>query len=400
MDFVALKQRYGIIGHSSLLDRAIHIAVQVAATDLSVLVMGESGVGKENFPKIIHDYSACKHGPYIAVNCGAIPEGTIDSELFGHEKGSFTGASDARKGYFEVANGGTIFLDEVADLPMATQVRLLRVLETGDFMKVGSSKVQKTKVRIIAATNVNIGERIAKGKFREDLYYRLNTVPIHVPALRERGDDVGLLFLKFSSDFASKYRFPQLELTDEALKKLKEYHWPGNIRQLKNVTEQMSLIEQCRLIDSETLEKYLVNPIVSCVPVLVKQEAIAQQMPDNFERELIFKFLADMKREVGELRNMVTKLAKNNDHIEASVQNFDTTASYPTSKTTYPYSQVIEDPLEASIVEDNYSIIDSERELIKKALEKHNYNRKKAAEDLGISERTLYRKIKDYNSPL
>ena len=395
MDLVALKQRYGIIGHSPLLDRAIHVAVQVAVTDLSVLVMGESGVGKENFPKIIHDYSTCKHGPYIAVNCGAIPEGTIDSELFGHEKGSFTGASDTRKGYFEVADGGTIFLDEVADLPMATQVRLLRVLETGDFIKVGSSKVQKTKVRIVAATNVNIGERIAKGKFREDLYYRLNTVPIHVPALRERGDDVALLFLKFASDFASKYRFPQLELTAAATEKLKEYNWPGNIRQLKNVTEQMSLIEQNRLIDDETIEKYLVTPIVSAVPVLIKQETVAQQMSDNFERELIFKFLADMKREVGELRNMVTKLANHDDCRETPVQDF-APASYPHTEPTYPYPQMIEDPLEASIVEDNYSIIDSERELIKKALEKHNYKRKKAADELGISERTLYRKIKDY----
>jgi DNA-binding NtrC family response regulator len=396
MDLVSLKQRYGIVGHSPLLDRAIHIAVQVASTDLSVLVIGESGVGKENFPKMIHDYSACKHGPYIAVNCGAIPEGTIDSELFGHEKGSFTGAFDTRKGYFEVADGGTIFLDEVADLPMATQVRLLRVLETGDFIKVGSSKVQKTKVRIIAATNVNIGERIARGKFREDLYYRLNTVPIHVPALRERGDDVALLFLKFSSDFAAKYRFPQLELTAEASEKLKEYYWPGNIRQLKNVTEQMSLIEQNRLIDAETLEKYLVHPVVSGVPALIKQESVAQQMPENFERELIFKFLADMKREVGELRNMVTALTNTHSHIEQPVQNFDTTA-YPAPKTTYPYSQMIEPPLEASIVEDNYSIIDTERELIKKALEKHNYRRKQAAEELGISERTLYRKINDYN---
>ena len=396
MDLVALKQRYGIVGHSPLLDRAIHVAVQVASTDLSVLIMGESGVGKESFPKIIHDYSACKHGPYIAVNCGAIPEGTIDSELFGHEKGSFTGAFDTRKGYFEVADGGTIFLDEVADLPMATQVRLLRVLETGDFIKVGSSKVQKTKVRIIAATNVNIGERIAKGKFREDLYYRLNTVPIHVPALRERGDDVTLLFLKFSSDFAAKYRFPQLELTAEATEKLKEYYFPGNVRQLKNVTEQMSLIEQKRLIDAETLEKYLVHPVVSGVPALIKQEAIAQPMPDNFERELIFKFLADMKKEVGELRSMVTQLAKNSNSLEPPVQALNT-ESYPPAEPAYPYHQLIEVPVEASIVEDSYSIIDSEKELIRKALEKHNYKRKKAAEELGISERTLYRKINDYN---
>ncbi len=397
MDLVALKQRYGIVGHSELLDRAIHIAIQVAGTDLSVLIMGESGVGKESFPKIIHDFSACKHGPYITVNCGAIPEGTIDSELFGHEKGSFTGAMESRKGYFEVADGGTIFLDEVADLPMATQIRLLRVLETGDFMKVGSSKVQKTKVRIIAATNVNIGDRITKGKFREDLYYRLNTVPIHVPALRDRGNDVVLLFIKFASDFATKYRFPQLELTDDASEKLKEYSWPGNIRQLKNVTEQISLIEQNRLINAEILEKYLVNPTVSSVPVLVKQEVVSQKTSDNFERELIFKFLADMKKEVGELKEVVTQLAKRNHHIETPIQDFGVTP-YPHPKTNYPpyHHPIIEDPLEASVIDDNYSISDSERELIKKALEKHSNKRKKAADELGISERTLYRKIKDY----
>lgn len=413
VDLFSIKQRYGIVGHSPLLDHAIHVAVQVAATDLSVLVMGESGVGKESFPKIIHDFSAYKHGPYIAVNCGAIPEGTIDSELFGHEKGSFTGAMENRKGYFEVADGGTIFLDEVADLPLATQVRLLRVLETGDFMKVGSSKVQKTKVRVIAATNVNIGDRIAKGKFREDLYYRLNTVPIQVPPLRDREDDVILLFIKFSSDFASKYRFPQLELTDEAADMLKEYNWPGNIRQLKNVTEQMSLIEKNRLVDEETLKKYLVNPVVSSLPVLLQSADLSQTLPDNFERELVFKFLSDMKKEVGELKNVVGKLVQNSslakDYSLKMPQDFHRTIDIDDDKVIYhepPYTvansdyhlidheQDVSEP--SIIIEENFSLADREKELIKKALAKYKNKRKLAADELGISERTLYRKIKEY----
>lgn len=405
IDLIAIKQRYGIIGHSPLLDHAIHVAVQVAATDLSVLIMGESGVGKENFPKIIHDFSAWKHGPYITVNCGAIPEGTIDSELFGHEKGAFTGATETRKGYFEVADGGTIFMDEVADLPLATQVRLLRVLETGDFMKVGSSKVQKTKVRVIAATNVNISDRIAKGKFREDLYYRLNTVPIQIPPLRDRQDDVVLLFMKFASDFANKYRFPQLELTPEATEYLKNYNWPGNIRQLKNVTEQMSLIEKNRLIQVETLKKYLVTPTVSSVPVLLHSEP--GERSENFERELVFKFLADMKREVTELKSLVNSMAKNPNfdrqfHPEMDLTNPGIAESphpYSFAKPDhYPYlnSPLDENLEEPVILEDNYSLADSERELIRKALEKHHNKRKLAAEELGISERTLYRKIKEY----
>lgn len=406
IDLIAIKQRYGIIGHSPLLDHAIHVAVQVAATDLSVLIMGESGVGKENFPKIIHDFSAWKHGPYITVNCGAIPEGTIDSELFGHEKGAFTGATETRKGYFEVADGGTIFMDEVADLPLATQVRLLRVLETGDFMKVGSSKVQKTKVRVIAATNVNISDRIAKGKFREDLYYRLNTVPIQIPPLRDRQDDVVLLFMKFASDFANKYRFPQLELTPEATEYLKSYNWPGNIRQLKNVTEQMSLIEKNRLIQVETLKKYLVTPTVSSVPVLLHSEP--GERSENFERELVFKFLADMKREVTELKSLVNSMAKNPNfdrqfHPEMDLTNPGIAESphpYSFAKPDhYPYlnSHSLDENLEEPVIlEDNYSLADSERELIRKALEKHHNKRKLAAEELGISERTLYRKIKEY----
>ena len=279
-ELIAVKQRYGIIGHDPALDRAIDIAVQVAKTDLTVLITGESGSGKENFSKIIHDNSPRKHGRYIAVNCGAIPEGTIDSELFGHEKGSFTGASDARKGYFEEADGGTIFLDEVADLPLATQVRLLRVLESGEFLRVGSSVPKKTNVRVVAATNINIPHRISEGKFREDLYYRLNTVPIHVPALRDRKEDIYLLFTKFASDFSEHYHMPPIELTPDALEVLKSYPWPGNIRQLKNVTEQMSIIERTRLIDEQTVASYLPDASLSSLPVLVKsQQGHGQQDP-------------------------------------------------------------------------------------------------------------------------
>lgn len=402
IDLIAVKQRYGIIGHNPSLDYALNVAVQVAATDLSVLVMGESGVGKENFPKIIHDFSSYKHGPYITVNCGAIPEGTIDSELFGHEKGSFTGATESRKGYFEVADGGTIFLDEVTDLPLGTQVRLLRVLESGDFIKVGSSKVQKTKVRVVAATNVNIADRIAKGKFREDLYYRLNTVPIQIPPLRERKDDIILLFTKFASDFATKYRFPQLELTREAVQMLKEYKWPGNIRQLKNITEQMSLIETERIIDTDTLQKYLSTPVVSSVPVLLSND---NEKNEYFERELVFKFLADMKREVTELKSLVNTITQKNTHgLQQSINlnqrkeevsdNLSLSGPDHYDFQNHPLEENFEEPI---ILEENYSLIESERELIKKALEKHGNKRKAAAEELGISERTLYRKIKEFD---
>ena len=310
---ISIKQRYGIIGFDPALDYAIHIAVQVAPTDLSVLITGESGVGKESFPKIIHDFSVHKHGQYIAVNCGAIPEGTIDSELFGHEKGSFTGATEARKGYFEVADGGTIFLDEVADLPLSTQVRLLRVLENGEFMKVGSSKPQKTKVRVVAATNVNIAEKIAKGKFREDLYYRLNSVPIHIPALRERKEDIFLLFTKFTADFAFKYQVPPLQLTDEAKEELKLYAWPGNVRQLRNVTEQISLIEKERLITHEVLANYLGSPMGSNLPALMVTDK--ETPPQFFERELIYKFLTDLTKEVAELKTLVHDLKSNKTRL-------------------------------------------------------------------------------------
>ena len=303
-----IKQRHGIIGHSPLLNHAIDTAMQVAPTDISVLVTGESGTGKESFPQIIHQLSSRKHGQYIAVNCGAIPEGTIDSELFGHEKGSFTGAHEARKGYFEVADGGTIFLDEVAELPMSTQVRLLRVLETGEFIKVGSSKPLKTNVRTVAATNVNIPEAISKGKFREDLYYRLNTVPIVIPPLRERQEDIPLLFRKFAGDFAEKYRMPNVRLSDEARVLLMNYRWPGNIRQLRNVTEQISIIEQDRQIDAETMRKYLPNQGKSNLPAVRTASASAgsgDAQTDFSERELMYKVLFDMKRDINDLKKLV-----------------------------------------------------------------------------------------------
>lgn len=394
-----IKQRFGIVGFDPHLDHAINTAVQVAPTELSVLITGESGVGKENFPKIIHENSAHKHGQYIAVNCGAIPEGTIDSELFGHEKGSFTGAGETRKGYFEVANGGTIFLDEVADLPLATQVRLLRVLENGEYFKVGSSIVQKTNVRVVAATNINVADRIAKGKFREDLYYRLNTIPIHVPPLRDRKNDIFLLFTKFASDFAQKYRVPSIQLTEDAVKALMTYNWPGNIRQLRNITEQISIIESNRLIDKEILQKYLVGPVVSNFPVLVGTESDATA-PGMFEREIIYKFLGDLKREVSELKKIVTDLK--DEKIQPSSRQTLELSDFSSQSQRKNY-EIQEDELiedihigDHVVIDDQYSLIDAEKDLIKKALEKHNHKRKLAADELGISERTLYRKIREY----
>ncbi|HPE41162.1 MAG TPA: sigma-54 dependent transcriptional regulator [Bacteroidales bacterium] len=397
----AIKQRFGIIGFDPMLDHAIYTAIQVAPTELSVLITGESGVGKENFPKIIHENSAHKHGQYIAVNCGAIPEGTIDSELFGHEKGSFTGAAETRKGYFEVANGGTIFLDEVADLPLATQVRLLRVLENGEYFKVGSSIVQKTNVRVVAATNINIVDRIAKGKFREDLYYRLNTIPIQVPPLRDRKNDIFLLFTKFASDFAQKYRVPSIQLTDEAVEALKTYNWPGNIRQLRNVTEQISIIESIRLIEKPVLQKYLVAPQVSHFPVLVHPE-MEQAAPGMFEREIIYKFLGDLKREVAELKKIVTdmkgeKLSAPSLRTPLEITDFPLT--HKSQNYEFPDEDAEVEDLngnEQEMMDDQFSLIEAEKELIKKALEKHNNKRKLAADELGISERTLYRKIREY----
>ena len=417
MDLQSVKLRFGIIGNSPKLERAISIALQVAPTDLSVLITGESGVGKERFPQIIHQYSARKHGSYIAVNCGAIPEGTIDSELFGHEKGSFTGANDARKGYFEVVNGGTIFLDEVAEMPLSTQARLLRVLETGEFIRVGSSKPQKTNVRVVAATNVNLQEAIANGRFREDLFYRLSTVPIEIPALRERKDDIILLFRKFASDFAEKFKIPTIYLDNEATNVIKSYRWPGNVRQLKNVTEQISIIESERLIDAKTLLRFLpIDAGKSELPVLF-QGRKSVSGSDNFERELIYGFLSDLKHDVTELKHLVAEIISsgggiNNDikHKGAlmnklinigddtirKVDNFEKgqldVDHYEEQFDEYPIEE------ESTIVhDDSLSIEKKERDLILKALNKHNGKRKNAAVDLGISERTLYRKIKEYN---
>lgn len=400
-----IKSRFGIIGHSSTLEHALNTALQVATTDLTVLITGESGTGKEVFPQIIHQLSARKHGPYIAVNCGAIPEGTIDSELFGHEKGSFTGAHEARKGYFEVSNGGTIFLDEVAELPLLTQVRLLRVLETGEFIKVGSSKVQKTNVRVVAATNVNIPDAIRKGKFREDLFYRLNTVPISVPPLRDRREDVHLLFRKFAGDFAEKYKMPTLTLLPDALKLLQEYRWPGNVRQLKNVTEQLSILEQKKEINAETLLKYLPQESFSSVPALFQSEK-----PTDFnERELLYKVLFDMKKDITELKKIVFNVVSNGtEHV--SLENHDlhsnsffndvhseNTPVLSNPETAITLSKPNHLPVDAhEEVEESLSIADKEKDLIKKALEKYRGKRKGAARELGISERTLYRKINEY----
>ena len=409
MNLQQVKQRFGIIGNAAKLNRALEVAVQVAPTDMSVLISGESGTGKEVMPQVIHNLSHRKHGQYIAVNCGAIPEGTIDSELFGHEKGSFTGATEARKGYFEVANGGTIFLDEVADLPLQTQVRLLRVLETGEFIKVGSSKVQKTNVRVVAATNLDVNRAIDEGKFREDLYYRLNSVPIHLPPLRERGLDIHLLFRKFSADFAEKYRMPGIQLTDDAVEILLKYSWPGNIRQLKNITEQIAIIESDRLINAETLFRYLPADNGRQLPMVIKQ---GESSPNDYsEREILYKVLFDMRNELQDLKAMVLEMAKNpgmdfSARAAAFQQgNFENvpTISAPTfnpapiqlhnAQTSNYKDEIIEHHEE---VEETLSLGDLERDMIIKALQKHK-RRKNAAEELGISERTLYRKIKEYN---
>jgi transcriptional regulator with PAS, ATPase and Fis domain len=406
MELQKVKQRFGIIGNALGLNRAIDIAIQVAPTDLSVLITGESGVGKEVFPQIIHQYSVRKHGSYIAVNCGAIPEGTIDSELFGHEKGSFTGASESRKGYFEVASGGTIFLDEIADLPLATQVRLLRVLETGEFIRVGSSKVQKTDVRVIAATNVNIDKAIQNGKFREDLYYRLNTVPIFIPPLRDRAEDINLLFKKFAVDFAEKYRMPPIMLDDAAQLILYSNEWPGNIRQLKNIAEQISVIETIRTISAETLRKYLPDYPLVKLPAILNQE---DQKNFASEREILYKILFDLKNDMNDMKKLVLDLLKrggngdevhedNADIIEklyGHVNPIVTTSPSKTIEIKHAENHTIQDTEE--VYEESLSLTDKEVELIKKALEKHAGKRKHAANELGISERTLYRKIKEYN---
>ncbi|MDR1879572.1 MAG: sigma-54 dependent transcriptional regulator [Tannerellaceae bacterium] len=380
-DIQQIKQRYGIIGNNPALNRAIDVALQVAPTDMSVLITGESGVGKETFPQIIHQNSSRKHGQYIAVNCGAIPEGTIDSELFGHEKGSFTGALADRKGYFEVADGGTVFLDEVGELPVPTQARLLRVLETGEFIKVGSSKVLKTNVRIVAATNVNLVQAVAEGKFREDLYYRLNTVPIEVPPLRDRADDIILLFRKFASDCATKYRMPPIHLDDGARQLFLSYRWPGNVRELKNITERISIIEESRDITAAILQLYLPDAGIGKLPVLVKKDG--DQKFFNSEREILYQVLFDMKKDVNELKKLVHDIMNGNRQMTVSDEDYSC---------THPIIQEAE-PVE----EETLSLEEVEKEMIRKALEKHNGRRKNAAADLKISERTLYRKIREYN---
>jgi transcriptional regulator with PAS, ATPase and Fis domain len=406
-DLQNIKQRFGIIGNDESLNRAIDIAVQVAPTDLSVLITGESGTGKEIFPQVIHSYSTRKHGQYIAVNCGAIPEGTIDSELFGHEKGSFTGASDSRKGYFEVADGGTIFLDEVAELPLSTQVRLLRVLETGEFIRVGSSKVQKTNVRVIAASNVDIPRAIDSGRFREDLFYRLNTVPIKVPALRDRSEDIILLFRKFAVDFAEKYRMPAIRLDSDARNILLSYTWPGNVRQLKNITEQISIIENERDITAGSLRSYLPDYGGAKLPAVIKKE---DDKSFASEREILYKILFDMKSDMNDLKKLVFDLIRRGD-IDVSFQDsramknlFRESAeehehheSHEAEESEFSTHKAINNIQDTEeIIEESLSLADKEVEMIRKALGKYNGKRKMAANELGISERTLYRKIKEY----
>lgn len=391
IDIQQIKQRFGIIGNSPQLNRAIDVALQVAPTDLSVLITGESGVGKESFPQIIHQNSTRKHGQYIAVNCGAIPEGTIDSELFGHEKGSFTGALADRKGYFEVADGGTIFLDEVGELPLPTQARLLRVLESGEFIKVGSSKVLKTNVRIVAATNVNLTQAVGESKFREDLFYRLSTVPISIPPLRERTDDIYLLFRRFASDCAEKYRMPAIKLDDEAKRLLVSYRWPGNVRELKNLTERISVIEEERTITQEILKQYLPDSQMTKLPVLVKHEQENSKIFSS-EREILYQVLFDMKKDVNELKELVHDLMSGN--IAVATKDKDTTYGHAHSQ-IHHVDHVIQEA--EAVEEEALSLEDAEREMIRRTLEKYNGRRKSAAAELKISERTLYRKIKEYN---
>ena len=405
-----IKQRFEIIGNHSGLDRAIEKAVRVSPTDITVLVTGESGVGKEVFPKIIHQLSHRKHNKFIAVNCGAIPEGTIDSELFGHEKGAFTGATSSRSGYFEVADGGTIFLDEVGELPLTTQVRLLRVLENGEFIKVGSSKVQKTNVRIVAATNLNMDDAISKGKFREDLFYRLSTVEIKIPPLRERNTDIILLFRKFASDFAKKYNMPTVRLDDDAQRILKNYNWNGNIRQLKNITEQLSVLEKERAINGVMISSYLPDP-KNNLPALISENKSENDF--SSEREILYKILFDMKRDLNELKKLTSNIKKSNstdsekiddiqsllprkfNEMENSNDENDSLLdnNFEHKNDKYSFAEEIDE-------EETLSLQDKELELIIKALERNNGRRKAAAKELGISERTLYRKIKQYDLEL
>lgn len=411
--FETIKNRFGIVGNDPALEHAIDIAMEVAKTKMSVLITGESGVGKENFPKIIHSYSKRKNGPYIAVNCGAIPEGTIDSELFGHKKGAFTGAVDDRKGYFEAANGGTIFLDEVADLPLATQIRLLRVLETGEFIRVGDSKSEKTDVRVVAATNVDITERIRKGKFREDLYFRLCGVPIHLPALRERPNDIYPLFLKFAGDFSESYQMPSLSLTADGIEELKKYSWPGNIRQLKNVTERICLLETNREINAESLKPYLTAPAGSNLPVLLHSDS---EENDQLTNGFLLTIISQMSKEIKDLQKVVAQLVQNGQmgshaHFTSNAEGVVSDISIAKSKIlrndikapSYDESEIIEDQEYAEADEPDLTpsygsgtAKDAERINIEQTLKRCAGNRKQAAVELGISERTLYRKIKQF----
>jgi transcriptional regulator with PAS, ATPase and Fis domain len=419
IDLQTVKNRFGIIGNATPLNHAMSVAVQVAPTDLTVLINGESGSGKESFSKIIHGLSNRKQGPFIAINCGAIPEGTIDSELFGHVKGSFTGAIDDRKGYFETTNGGTIFLDEIAEMPLGTQARLLRVLENGEYIPVGSSKVKKTDVRVVAATNVNLQAAIESGEFREDLYYRLNTVPIVVPPLRERGFDIELLFLKFTSDFSEKHRIEPIDLTEEARKLLRSFRFPGNIRQLKNISEQITLLEQSRLINAETLQKYLPQSQMSSLPALLNP-ADKARMGDISEREILYKVLFDMRNDITELKKLVysgiqpNTTVQHESYYEEEVRNKP--VYVPIEQDPEPSFPIFSQPIKENVLiidnnrdrtdiedishethEESFSLEKNEKEMIIKALRKNNYKRKYAAENLGISERTLYRKIKQYD---
>jgi len=419
-----IKNRFGIIGNFPALNRALEKSIQVAPTDISVLVIGESGVGKEFIPKIIHSESKRKHQPYIVVNCGAIPEGTIDSELFGHEKGAFTGATATRKGYFEVADGGTIFLDEVGELPLQTQVRLLRVLESGEFMKVGSSQVQKTNVRIVAATNVNMMKAIHDGRFREDLYYRLNTVQIDMPPLRERKGDIHLLFRKFAIDFAEKYRMPELELEQSAVHYIESYSFPGNIRQLRNLVEQMTVVERNRNITAEKLAEYI--PMETHLPMVVSAQNTPKQNDFGSEREIMYKILFDMRNDINDLKSLTSELIKNrgtadlSSHEKNLINRIYTPENQPqVNSGSLVYFEnnndtpVVQTPTIMSTPDDSYediedieveenrpeslSLQNNEKDLIIKALEKHKGRRNRAADELGISQRTLYRKIKQYN---
>ena len=402
MELQSIKNRFGIIGISPSLNHALSTASQVANTDLSVLITGESGVGKEAFSLIIHSLSARKHNPFIAVNCGAIPEGTIDSELFGHEKGSFTGAVDSRKGYFETVNGGTIFLDEIGEMPLGTQARLLRVLEAGEYIRVGSSKVQKTDVRVIAASNKDLLDYTHAGKFREDLYYRLNTVPIRVPALRDRKEDIPLLFRKFSVDFAERYKSPPIQLDDEAKNVLINYPWPGNVRELKNIAEQISVLSQDKNINALTLRKFLPDNTNSRLPVLVSANTNNNPKEFSNEREILYKLFFDMKKDVTELKKMFFEVMQQpgngNGYQHNALNEYHAAENeHSQSQPTHPVILNKNDIHHHEEIEESLSIMDKEKELIIKALKKHRGKRKDASADLGISERTLYRKLKEYD---